>query len=174
MALSIHVTDNCKYLTVNINYTTTSSVTVNLSILDYNGVNIAGTLTPSFTVTSGSAPINYPIPVDDLDITSGIVTVVLTTSGNEINRASVLIHCDIDCCLTKLTNELLECACDCLKCNSVLAKAQKIFLLIKSADYALSQINVLNPGSIAGYLLDAQNKYTKAKEICDESCGCDC
>ena len=145
MALSIHVTDNCKYLTVNINYTTTSSVTVNLSILDYNGVNIAGTLTPSFTVTSGSAPINYPIPVDDLD-----------------------------CCLTKLTNELLECACDCLKCNSVLAKAQKIFLLIKSADYALSQINVLNPGSIAGYLLDAQNKYTKAKEICDESCGCDC
>ena len=29
-------------------------------------------------------------------------------------------------------------------------------------------------GTISGALLDAHNKYTKAKEICDDSCGCDC
>lgn len=175
MALSINVSDNCKYLTVIINYTTASSVTVSLDIVDYNGISISGSLNPTFTISSGSAPINYPIPIDDLDITNGIITVVLnSSSGNEIAKASALVHCDIDCCLTKLTNELLECDCDCLKCSSALAKAQKVFLLIKSADHALSQINILNPSNTAGYLKDAQNKYLKSKEICDDSCGCDC
>ena len=55
-----------------------------------------------------------------------------------------------------------------------LAKAQKVFLLIKSAEHALDQISAGSGPIQTGDLVDAHTKYTKAKEICDNSCGCDC
>jgi len=175
MALSLNAADSCKYLSVLINYTVTGTTILKLEITDAIGTNIAGPVNPVFTINPGSGPISYPIPVTDLSITNGIVTVILKTqAGNEINRESVLLHCDIDCCLTKLTNELIDCACDCAKCASSLAKAQKIFLLIQSADYALIQANDASSSSRPGFIQDANSKYLKAKEICDDSCGCDC
>ena len=76
--------------------------------------------------------------------------------------------------ILNITNELIDCACDCAKCSSVLAKAQKIMLLLKSAEYSLKQSNVVGTTLKAGYITDANNKYTKAREVCDNSCGCDC
>ena len=177
MAISLNASDSCKYLSVIINYTATSSTVLGLNILNIDGTSIAGTVNPTFTIQPGSGPISYPIPVSDLTISNGIVTVVLTTqTGNPVvgGTKSALLHCDIDCCLTKLTNELIDCACDCAKCASSLAKAQKIFLLIKSADYAIIQANDGTTSARPGFLQDANSKYLKAKEICDESCGCDC
>ena len=69
---------------------------------------------------------------------------------------------------------LIDCACDCPKCASSLAKAQKIMLLLKSAEYSLGQSNIVPNTLQTGYITDAHNKYTKAREICDNSCGCDC
>ena len=175
MALSLNAANSCKYLSVIINYTATSTTVLGLNILDADDNDISGTVSPTFTITPGSGPISYPIPVSDLTISNGIVTVALTTqTGNEINRESALLHCDIDCCLTKLTNELIDCACDCAKCASSLAKAQKVYLLITSADYAVVQANDGSDSARPGFIKDAKTKYLKAKEICDESCGCNC
>jgi hypothetical protein len=175
MALTLNAADSCKFLTVGIRYTVDNSTNFVLECVDGSGIDCSGTVNPVFTVTPGSPYISYPIPVNKLTITNGIVTVILKTqTGNEIDRQSVLLHCDIDCCLTKLTNELIECACDCAKCATSLAKAQKIFLLLKSADYAIVQANDAAESTRPGFLQDANSKYLKAKEICDASCGCDC
>tara|TARA_R110000744_G_scaffold111872_4_gene210056 strand:- start:196 stop:726 length:531 start_codon:yes stop_codon:yes gene_type:complete len=176
MALSLNAADSCKYLSVIINYATTSStVILKLQILDADGIDVSGIVDPTFTITPGSGPISYPIPVNDLTIKNGIVTVILVTqSGVELSKSSVLLHCDIDCCLTKLTNELIDCSCDCVRCASALAKAQKVFLLLTSADYAITQANDGANSVRPGFIKDANSKYLKAKEVCDESCGCNC
>ena len=178
MALHLHAAPNCKYISVRLQYTVTSDMTVTLQIVDAEGTDISGSVTPSFTITSTSGPIKYPIPVSDLSITNGLITVKAidqtNSPGTELDQKSAILHCDIDCCLTKLTNELIECACDCAKCSTSLAKAQKVFLLIQSADYAIIQANDAPDGTMPGFLQDANDKYLKAKEICDESCGCNC
>ena len=176
MALSLNAASSCKYLSVIINYTVTSATNVILDIVNKDGVNIAGSVNPLFTIQPGSGPISYPITVSNLSVNNGLVTVILKlqSNNNEIGRRSVLLHCDIDCCLTKLTNELIDCACDCTKCSTSLAKAQKVFLLLQSADYAVVQANDAAPGARPGFLEDANSKYLKAKEVCDDSCGCDC
>ena len=176
VSLNLHAAVNCKYVSVRIRHTVTTPTIVTLQILNAAGTDISGTISPSFTITSTSGPIKYAIPVSDLSITNGLITIKIIddNTGNELDQKSVLLHCDIDCCLTKLTNELIDCACDCAKCSASLAKAQKVFLLIQSADYAIVQANDAPDGTRSGFLQDANDKYLKAKEICDESCGCDC
>ena len=175
MALTLNAADSCKFLTVGINYNVEASTNFVLAIEDSSGIDISGTVNPVFILTPSSPNISYPIAVSNLAIANGIVTIILkTATGNEVNRKSVILHCDIDCCLTKLTNELIECACDCAKCATSLAKAQKIFLLLKSADYAIVQANDATVSARPGFIQDANSKYLKAKEVCDTSCGCDC
>ena len=176
MALHLHASPNWKYISVRLQYAV--PMTVTLEIVDAEDNDISGSVNPSFTITSTSGPIKYPIPVSNLSITNGLITVKAieqtTTGSSELDQKSVILHCDIDCCLTKLTNELIECACDCAKCSTSLAKAQKVFLLIQSADYAIIQANDAPSGTESGFLQDSNDKYLKAKEICDESCGCNC
>jgi len=174
--LSLNAADSCKYLSVIINYPVTVATNVTLEITNAAGTNIAGGINPTFNLTAGSGPINYPIAITDISVNYGIVIVQLkTTTGTDLgDPQAVLLHCDIDCCLTKLTNELIDCACDCAKCASSLAKAQKVFLLLQSANYAIVQANDAPDSSRPGYIQDANSKYLKAKEICDESCGCNC
>ena len=175
MALNLNAAQSCKFLTLNINYPVQVSTQLLLSIVDASGVSVAGSVNPLFTLTNASSSISYPIPVSELSVSSGIITIIVTTAaGTEVDRKTVLLHCDIDCCLTKLTNELIECSCDCAKCASSLAKAQKILLLLKSADYAIVQANDSEENARPGFILDANSKYLKAKEVCDDSCGCDC
>ena len=76
--------------------------------------------------------------------------------------------------IAALTNELIDCSCDCARCSKTLAKAQKVMLLIKSAEYAVKQSNKVITTLQTGYITDASNKYNKAREVCDNSCGCDC
>ena len=177
MALSLNAAPSCKYLSVIIDYgnVVTSTTNVTLEITDINNIDISDSVNAIFSIAPNTGPISYPIPVVNLSITNGLVNIILkTTTGTEIDRMAVLLHCDIDCCLTKLTNELIDCACDCAKCASSLAKAQKIFLLVNSADYAVLQANDGPSSARPGFLRDAYSKYIKAKEICDASCGCDC
>ena len=47
-------------------------------------------------------------------------------------------------------------------------------LLLKSSEYSLKQGNTVGTTLQTGYIQDAHNKYTKAREVCDNSCGCDC
>ena len=178
MPLTVNAAASCKNIFVILNYTNTVSKDYELDILNADDSNILSVSNPTFTIPPNSGPISYPIPLSDLSISNGVVNIVLYEivggSTNEIEKQSVILHCDIDCCLTKLTNELIECACDCAKCSTALAKAQKVFLLIQSADYAIIQANDAPDGTMPGFLQDANDKYLKAKEICDESCGCNC
>ena len=176
MALSLSAAESCKYLSAIINYPVTAPLSVQLQITNSANTNIAGEIDPLFNLTSGSGAISYPIPVVNLSVNYGVVIVTAVTSTGVVlgEPQAVLLHCDIDCCLTKLTNELIDCGCECSKCASSLAKAQKIFLLIKSSEYALIQADNAELGNQEGYIKDADNKYKKAFELCDNSCGCDC
>jgi len=82
--------------------------------------------TLSFTGTDSIGRINLDT-LANLGAKNGLFIVRLIEDGTEQVRKPLLNHCDIDCCLAKLTNELLACECDCAKCASSLAKAQKIF-----------------------------------------------
>jgi len=175
MALTVAASNTCEQINIVANYySATTSAVLTFGVFNSSGSNILNITSPNFTVTSNSGAINYPLLVSDLSLTNGVVTIVSYINGAEKDRKSVLLGCNIDCCLAKLTNELIDCACDCPKCASSLAKAQKVMLLLKSAEYSLSQSN-LKPNTLqTGYITDAHNKYTKAKEVCDNSCGCDC
>ena len=173
MPLTVNATASCKNIFVILNYTSTQTQTISLDVLDADDNPVLIAVAPTFTIPPNSGPISYPIPLSDLSISNGLITVV--TSGSIVGeKQSVLIHCDIDCCLSKLTNELIDCACDCAKCASSLAKAQKVFLLLQSADYAIIQANDAPDGIRSGFIKDANSKYLKAKEVCDDSCGCNC
>ena len=175
MALTVAASNTCKQINIIADYYSSDTSTIlTFGVLNSSGANILNITSPNFTVTSSSGIISYPLLVSDLSITNGVVTIVSYINGAEKDRRSVLLPCDIDCCLAKLTNELIDCACDCPKCASSLAKAQKIMLLLKSAEYSLGQSNIVPNTLQTGYITDAHNKYTKAREICDNSCGCDC
>jgi hypothetical protein len=175
MALTVAASNTCEQINIIADYYSSDTSTIlTFGALNASGANILNITSPNFTVTSSSGIISYPLLVSDLSITNGVVTIVSYINGAEKDRRSVLLPCDIDCCLAKLTNELIDCACDCPKCASSLAKAQKIMLLLKSAEYSLGQSNIVPNTLQTGYITDAHNKYTKAREICDNSCGCDC
>tara|TARA_Y100001937_G_C7069412_1_gene307632 strand:+ start:458 stop:985 length:528 start_codon:yes stop_codon:yes gene_type:complete len=175
MGLTASSSNTCEQINIVADYYSAStSVNLTFGVLDSTGTNILNITSPVFSVTSTSGPISYPLLVSDLSMDNGVVIIVSFINGAEKDRKAVLINCDIDCCLAKLTHELVDCACDCAKCATSLAKAQKIMLLLKSAEYALKQGNKVTSALQSGYITDANNKYTKAREICDNSCGCDC
>jgi|21_taG_2_1085346.scaffolds.fasta_scaffold12443_2 hypothetical protein len=169
---TIKVISSCKYLFIKSNAYTSGAATGDLTITSLT----TSTASPNTYSLTYNGPNNFGqvlVNIADLPGSGGVYEMEITENGGVVGKKLVLIHCDIDCCLVKLTNELIDCACDCAKCATSLAKAQKIFLLLKSAETAVETYNVstiTNPG----YAIDATNKYKKAKEICDASCGCDC
>jgi hypothetical protein len=106
---------------------------------------------------------------------NGIFHIIHKADNAVVSHSAVLGVCDILCCLAKKIDDLLDCNCDCTKCASQLAEAQKIFLLIKAAEAELAAY------SRGGILLDteaaianAEKKYNKAVEMCGGHCGCNC
>ena len=174
MELSLGASNSCKFISVAINYTVTANTVVDVTFVDANGHNILINPPQVNTLTPGGTVISYILPIAEFSIENGIFIAILRVGGNEVHRQAILLHCDIDCCLTHLTHELIECACDCVRCSTTLAKAQKVFLLITSADYSIDQANHADANEIAGFISQANLKYLKAKEICNNSCGCDC
>lgn len=73
--------------------------------------------------------------------------------------------CEISCCIAGLLHKVINCDCECDKCDEDLHTAQKVRLLTEAAKY--STYSTAN-------LTDAVNKYNKAKEFCDADCGCGC
>ena len=157
--ISVNADSYTGHATAEIKFTELDTGSVYTQILNYSGSPLSG---------------QTNILVSDLPASNGAYKVSLYESGAEVARRPLLLHCDIDCCLSKLTNELIDCACDCPKCSSALAKAQKVFLLLQSAlssaELATTQVGSRN----SGYYTDILEKYLKAKSICDNSCGCNC
>tara|TARA_R100000700_G_scaffold40747_2_gene57455 strand:- start:254 stop:757 length:504 start_codon:yes stop_codon:yes gene_type:complete len=128
----------------------------------------------SYTVTmaydgSGKGTLNFPS--ENLPSQYGVYRACLSENGLEYGCKPFIIKCNIDCCLNKLTYELIDCHCDCARCATAMAKAQKIYLLLQSA---ISSVEIAGENQSNSYYIDILHKYNKAKEICDNSCGCDC
>ena len=168
MAFNITVLNSCKFLAINAS--SYGEPTGDVVITGLGNITGSYTATITYDVSTGNGYIN--IPVSNLPAANGVYRACLEEAGIAVSCKPVLIHCDIDCCLTKLTNELLDCACDCPKCASSLARAQKVFLLLESANSTVELAST--SGSSSGYYEDIVDKYNKAKQICDNSCGCDC
>lgn len=172
MAFNITVTNDCKLLSIRAkSYIGGSSGEIQLTNYDTGAV-----MFPNATITfNGPNSIGIVnVSVGDLSTPNGLYKVCLIENGVEQVCRPVLIHCDLDCCLTKLTNELLACACDCPRCSTTLAKAQKIFLLLHSANATVATASTTQGALNEGYYIDILEKYKKAVELCDSNCGCDC
>ena len=173
MALNIKVLNSCKFLAVTANRYDTAVNQADIQVTNIDP-NVGGTYTANmaYDATTGKGRIN--IPITNLTTSNGVFEVCQVEGGIKKACKPVVIHCDIDCCLTKLTNEIVDCSCDCPRCASALAKAQKVFLLLQSAlssaELATTQLGSRN----SGYYTDILEKYLKAKSICDNSCGCNC
>ena len=175
-ALKVTATNDCNYINTVVSYANPNApfpLTGNLVFKNMAG-NVLNAAPITAVITSSGSSVSIVTATEDIGNPSGVVKISYEINGNTLDENAVLLACDIDCCLTKLTNELIDCACDCAKCATSLAKAQKIFLLMKSAEYALIQADNAELGNQEGYIKDADNKYKKAFELCDASCGCDC
>ena len=128
----------------------------------------------SYTTNMRATGSTMTIPVSNLPSASGVYMVESLEGNRVTSRVPLILHCDIDCCLAKLTNELIDCACDCPKCSVTLGKAQKVFLLLQSAVSASGDASTQIGSQNSGYYKDILEKYNKAKSICDNSCGCNC
>ena len=172
MALNVKSVANCSFITISAkSYISGTSGTI--EVLDYPNQAVLYTGTITFAGTNGLGQLNLNTNTT-FGYTNGLFVVRLIENGIEQVRKPLLNHCDIDCCLAKLTKELLDCACDCAKCSTVLAKAQKIFLLLDAANTGISVLNQSTVYATGAHFLDIYEKYNKAKELCDASCGCDC
>ena len=151
---------------------------VSIDTTDSTGAAVSGALT--LTNYETGAVIAHPVVFstagetleNEISLTvNGVYEVAYAQGGTTIANAAFIASCDIDCCLTKLTEELINCGCECPRCSKALAKAQKIYLLISTAKASAEQVYVLGN---TGYIQNAFDKYKKAKELCDLSCGCNC
>ena len=174
MALNIKVHNSCQLLVIRSNsYLSTPGSSGEISIMNYDTADmVSPNAIINFSGSGGYGVVN--IDIDTLPSTSGLYKVCLIEGGVEQVCKPVLINCNVDCCITKLTNELLACACDCPKCATALAKAQKIFLLLQSAISAVELANTTEGSVNTGYYIDILDKYKKSVELCDSTCGCDC
>jgi|TARA_B110000908_G_scaffold101272_1_gene119413 hypothetical protein len=168
MAFNVSATNSCKIITISGKRYDPTSVTGDV-IFTHIESGVTDSVIMNFDAGTGRGRIN--VPTSTLTSSQGLYKVCLEEGGISYACKPVLLHCDIDCCLTKLTNELLDCSCDCPRCSVALAKAQKIFLLLQSA---MSSIEIAGEEQSHSYYQEILKKYKKAREICDNSCGCDC
>lgn len=153
------ITNDCKTIIIHTPSTTsTSDFTVEIT----NGAFTSGIL----TVTSLTTIV---VPTHDIGTDKGVFYIKYYKDGSLKYQTGVVATCDILCCLAKKVDKLLDCSADCSKCASALAEAQKIFLLLKSAETEVAHGNVTEAD-----ILNATSKYDKAAEICGGHCGCDC
>lgn len=133
-----------------------------------------GTNSIEYTFVGGVANTKI-VSSADLGGDNGIYVINHIVDGAIFSRAAVILACDILCCLADKMNELLKCDCDCTKCAEQLAEAQKIFLLLKTAESELALADAAGTiQQIQAVIDSAQEKYLTAQDMCAGHCGCNC
>jgi len=170
MAITAKITNDCKRIIVKI-----KNAPVNLpnKVRITNG---SAAWEEGFPGSNTTNPVwTKVVKTADIGAENGIFHIVHLVDNEVAGHVAVLGICDILCCLAKKIDDLLDCNCDCSKCASQLAEAQKIFLLIKAGQAELAAY------AKGGQLLDteaaisnATKKYDKAVEMCGGHCGCNC
>tara|TARA_R110002012_G_scaffold84559_5_gene211426 strand:- start:9485 stop:9979 length:495 start_codon:yes stop_codon:yes gene_type:complete len=102
----------------------------------------------------------------------GLYLIEVLSEGGEIKAFQYLVStCAVDKCLVLLTDKLLSCGCTSPACSAILNKAQKVMLLIKSAEATAARIMREEDKVLVG---DADSQYRKAVEMCEGNCDCGC
>ena len=164
MALNVSYTADCNKIIISVTNAPSGQNTIQIT----NGTNSA---TYDFTEESSTRVVTAA----EIGGSNGIYVVNLVVDGSIFARAAVLLSCDILCCLASKMNELLKCDCDCTKCADQLAEAQKIFLLLKTAESELALADEAGTiQQIQAVIDSAQEKYLTAQDMCAGHCGCNC
>jgi len=169
MALQTNLISNCSSVTVKVTDTMLGASTGDtIRLIDYSGTYSTVTQTVTGVPVGGYMNVVMTIPGN------GVYTIeFLQNAGSgatAVDAVGVVAGCDIDCCLASMAEELMGCSCDCPKCSATMARATKILLLLNSASTDAGLYDLAN----VGYIKGAYDKYLKAKEMCDSTCGCDC
>jgi hypothetical protein len=165
MSLQPNLISNCSSVDVTVTDALSgASATDIIRVTDYSG--LVGVQAQAVTGLPSGGSLLQTVSMT----ANGVYIIEFLQDGTVVDSSGLVVACDIDCCLASLTEELIDCSCECPKCSITLAKAQKIFLLLKSANTSAGLYNLAN----LGYIENAYNKYLKAKEMCTGSCGCDC
>jgi len=164
MALNVSYTADCNKIIISVTNAPSGQNTIQIT----NGTNSA---TYDFTEESSTRVVTAA----EIGGSNGIYVVNHVVDGSIFARAAVLLSCDILCCLASKMNELLKCDCDCTKCADQLAEAQKIFLLLKTAESELALADEAGTiQQIQAVIDSAQEKYLTAQDMCAGHCGCNC
>jgi len=171
MALNISTTSDCKKIVVTV---TNSDVgAANQIKISDNG----NEYTYSFPGGSSNTRV---VSISSLGISSanggsGIFTVEHLANSEVSQIGAVMLSCDVLCCLAKKMEDLLDCNCECSKCSEDLVSAQKIYLLLKTAEAELATSSGAGSlVSVKAVIANAEKKYNKAVEMCGGHCGCNC
>lgn len=155
---SVTIAPDCKKLTVT---ATASTATVNFTYTNF--ITDKTTTSGAINVVAGAA--SWVLDYETAgELFNGVIAI--TDTVDTLNPTVYSIGaCEIYCCIAALVQAAIDCHCHCDRCDEDLRKAEKIELLIKSAQHAAySDANIT----------DAINKYNKAKDFCTETCACGC
>jgi len=155
---SVTISPDCKKLTV-----VASGVpsTVNFTYQNY----ITDNTITSGVLTATSGNVTWVISSETAqELFNGVIGI--TDTVDTLKPTSYTVGaCEIYCCIASLVQSAIDCHCQCDRCDEDLKKAEKIDLLVKSAQHsAYSDTNIT----------DAVKKYNKAKDFCTETCACGC
>jgi len=177
MSLIVSSTADCQYIVIRIpansygggnGYQGGTPLTVKVSLLDsFYEFTVASTASDVVTLVS-------PNQVGGGE--HGLFLVEAILDGNVVGKAGALLACDVLCCIASKMEELLDCDCDCNKCSEHFVEAQKIFLLLKTAESQLdtSYLNSPTLSQIHAIIDSAREKYETAQDMCAGHCGCNC
>ena len=158
---SITFSPNCQKITIVVSDVTANSVIIKyenlISTTEYTTANLA----PVDNIVTWEA---YYDTLEEESSINGVVNIQVTPSVGSTQSASAVASCELYCCVAKLVEEGINCSCKCSKCDEDIRTAEKVHLLIKSAEASANQ----------GNDSDAVDKYNKAKTYCTSTCGCGC
>lgn len=155
---SVTISPDCKKITV---LATTDATSVYFTYTNFTTDNSVSS--DEITVVDGKASWILDHQTAN-ELFNGVIAITETTDTTAPTVYAVGAA-EIYCCVAALVQSAIDCHCHCDRCDEDLKKAEKIDLLIKSAQHAAySDANIT----------DAINKYNKAKDFCTETCACGC
>lgn len=164
--ISAAVTQDCKTITLKVSGTSGAASLSSRA----NGNTAAVTLSTDLILTAGQIH-SVQITSNELSGTSGaefagVYEFTITDLAGNSAKAYLIAGCELDCCMATFVDDCLTCSCGCVGTSPHLLKANKVFLLYRSA---LASLQLVVPNYD-----DSVDKYLKAKSLCTESCDCGC
>jgi len=166
MSANATITGDCKYISLVL-----SGAQGSASVLISNGE-----VSHSFNVSLPPYEAAYHTVVN-LGATQlssdGIFEIKVTDSAGTVHETGTFGKCSLNCCIAKKVDSLLDCDCDCKKCDKTLITAERVLLLVTGIETDMAQLG--EDSSVnTGLFENAKKKYNKALELCSECCGCSC